>query len=296
MFIKNLLMNGDPGASTGGAPVVPSNVVAPVNVTPASTTNTTTPSSNDWTTHLNEELRGYVQNKGFKDPSAVVDSYRNLEKLRGVPQERLLTLPEKDDAPEWNGIYERLGKPKSADEYAFELPEAAKDPGFEKWAKDTFHANGISKKAAENIMKQYGEYFNNQMTSTIEGDKAKLASEVSSLKKEWGAAYEQNSRIADRAAEVFGMNEPTLLALKESMGPAAAMKFLHTIGSKLGEGNFVTGDNKGGGFGVLTPSAARDRITALKADSDFSSRYLKGDLGARQEMEKLHSYAYPSEI
>jgi len=40
-----------------------------------------------------EGLRGYVQTKGFKDPGALAESYRNLEKLQGVPQERLLKLP-----------------------------------------------------------------------------------------------------------------------------------------------------------------------------------------------------------
>ena len=33
----------------------------------------------DWTTGLNEDTRGFVQNRGFKDPGMVLDSYRNME-------------------------------------------------------------------------------------------------------------------------------------------------------------------------------------------------------------------------
>lgn len=280
-------MNGDPGTSTGGAP---SSTAAPINVTPASTVNTTPPSSNDWISGLNEDLRGYVQNKGFKDPGAVVDSYRNLEKLRGVPQERLLTLPDKEDAPEWNAIYERLGKPKVADEYSFELPEAAKSPEFEKWAKETFHANGLSKKAAENIMKQYGEYFNNQIASTNESDKARLESQIASLKKEWGAAYEQNYGVANQAAKVFGVDNPTLDSLKAVMGEANTIKFLHTIGSKLGQGTFVSGDNSGGFNRAMTPAEAKDKLATLMKDNDFTTKLLNGHSETLEKYTDLHMY------
>ena len=67
----------------------------------------------DWTAGLPEEMKGYVQNKGFKDPSAVVESYRNFEKLMGVPQDRMIKLPEKaEDKAAWDSIYNRLGRPE----------------------------------------------------------------------------------------------------------------------------------------------------------------------------------------
>lgn len=286
-----VLMNQAPDGGAGGGAAGGAPNPAPTNAP----TPTPTPSP-DWTTGLNDDLKGYVQNKGFKDPAAVLDSYRNLEKLRGVPQERLLTLPEKDDAPEWAQIHERLGKPKTAEEYKFELPEGAKDEGFEKWVRDTLHSNGISKKAGEAIMKSYSDYFTNQMNAVVEADKVSLANEVKSLQKEWGAAYEQNSGIADRAAAAFGMDEAQIKALGEVMGRAGAMKFLYNIGSRLGEGQFVTGGKDGGGFGILTPAAAMDRINALKRDPDFSKRYLSGEVGARDEMKRLHAQAYPGNV
>src|SRR5690606_18358521 len=81
---------------------------------PAATTTTQT-TATDWTSGFSDDLKGFVQNKGFKDPASVLDSYRNLEKLMGTPKERLLRLPENmDDANAMGEIYTRLGRPQTA--------------------------------------------------------------------------------------------------------------------------------------------------------------------------------------
>src|SRR5690242_20907106 len=50
-----------------------------------------------------------------------LESYQNLEKMRGVPAERLLTLPDdKSDEATRNAFYEKLGRPKEAAGYEFE--------------------------------------------------------------------------------------------------------------------------------------------------------------------------------
>ena len=72
----------------------------------------------DWTSGFNDELKGYVTSKGFKDPASVLESYRNSEsligKLKGVGSDRIIGLPEKADAPEWKDNWNKLGTPKEA--------------------------------------------------------------------------------------------------------------------------------------------------------------------------------------
>ena len=87
-----------------------------------------------------EDIRGFVENKGWKDPSDAITGYINLEKYLGADKAgRGLVLP-KDDAAtdEWGQVYDRLGRPKSPDEYKLPVPDG--DTGeFAKMAAGEFH-------------------------------------------------------------------------------------------------------------------------------------------------------------
>lgn len=252
-----------------------------------------TPAPSSWIDGFSEDLKGYVENKGFKDPATVVDSYRNLEKLLGS-RDKLLKLPDKeDDAEAWKEIYNKLGRPEKPEDYKLQAPDMDKDNGFSKWAEGTFHELGLSRKQAEGLAQKWNDYVAQGAQSLKENAQEKLKQEEAALKKEWGAAYEQNANIVDRAASALGLDDKTLQSLRDSMGSAAAMKFIHNLGTKLGEGEYVSGNNQGGGFGVLSPAAARNRIQALKADPDFVRRYTSGDAAAREEMTRLHQWANP---
>lgn len=249
--------------------------------------NTTPPA---WYEGFAPEMKGYIQNKGFKDPADLATAYQNLEKLRGVPQERLLTLPAKDDdAAGWEGLYNRLGRPAKAEEY--KLPPG--DENFSKWAKDTFHKIGLTAKQAESLSKEWGQYGEKLVSDTTASYEAKVKAETDALKKEWGAAFDQEMEAARTAYREFGITDEVIDKLEDSMGYAAVMKLMNSLGKKVGEHSFVHGDRREGFKGSFTPSQAQAKITALRQDQDFVSRYVSGDTKAREEMETLHKYAYP---
>ena len=98
--------------------------------------------------------------------------------------------------------------------------------------------------------------------------------------------------VCARAAEKFGMTAAQLEALKTSMGPAHALKFLHAIGAKLGvEPGFVQG-NREGGFGV-TPAEAVAKIAAAKQDPAFRKRLAEKDMQATADWRMWHKIGYP---
>jgi len=241
----------------------------------------------DWTTGLDDGKRGYVQTKGFKDVGSIVDSYQNLEKLMGAPKERLLKLPEKSDAPEWNEIYDRMGRPKTANDYKFATP-ANSDEGFVNWAKETFHKNGLTQKQAETLINGYNELNKSRETEYTNQVSRQHENDLKALKSEWGAAYEQNANIVDQAAVKFGLDSEVIQGLKEAMGPAGAMKFLHNIGSKIGEASFVGSNSPEGFSGALTPQQASYKIQEMMKDSEFKRRLMSGDTEAKSTWEKLH--------
>lgn len=259
--------------------VVPSSQAAPISVS-------------DWSKDLDSEMRGYVQAKGFKDVPGILDSYRNLEKFHGVPQERLLKLPERaDDQAGWDATWSKLGKPATPNDY--KLPKGD-NPQFTEAVAGMFHEAGLTQSQAEKLSGKWDGYVSAQKQLAAQEQQAVAKQEEVSLKKEWGKAFDQNISIARKAAAQFGIDGPTIDKLEGVMGFAGIMKFLSNVGSKVGEDGFVVGASKVGG-GAMTPQAAQDRMAHLKGNPDFVKRYLAKQEPEFSEMGRLHSFAYPDE-
>lgn len=244
----------------------------------------------EWTTGFNEDTKAFVQNKGFKGAGDVVESYRNYEKLMGVPKDRLLKLPDKVDAPEWKDVWGKLGVPKEAKEYAI----TGEDTAFVDWAKNTFHQLNIPRQAGEALVNKYAEFSKGIQDAKTSQRQAQQVEQDVALKKEWGMAHDQNVALGKKAVQAFGLTADVIDKLEGAMGYSGVMKFMQALGSKLGEHGFVDGNTRiSFQNGALSPDQAKSRITELKKDTDFTRRYVAGDMAAREEFEKLHRYAYP---
>lgn len=272
------------GQGAAAAAVAPA--AATTTAAPAATTTATTVTT-DWTSSLPDELRGYAQNKGWKDLPSAVESYRNLEKLRGVPQERLLALPEKADAPEWAGIWQKLGVPENADGYQLGekiSPEFAKKAG--EWMREL------------NIPAPAGKAFFEKFAGDIEA--AKIAAdekfaqdsdlELKDLRREWGQAAPAMEEHSRRGAALLGLQGEVVDKIERAIGTKAVLSMLAKIGEMTAEHKFVSGDNKTG-F-ILTPEAAKARIADLKKDAAWAGRYLNGGADEKAEMDRLSRIAF----
>lgn len=245
-------------------------------------------SGNWWDGFQDNELKGYVQNKGWKDPADLAVGYKNLEKLLGAEK---MPMPKgADDAEGWNRVYDALGRPKSADDYKLSVPEGD-DGGFAKMAAGKFHELGLTAKQAEGLAAWYNEQGSGRMNEMQQQQAAKAEADMQSLKQEWGAAFDENVEYGRRAAREYGLNAEKLSALENSLGTSEMLKLMATIGRAQGESDFVT-SSSGNTFG-MTPSAAQQRISALRADKTWTAKYISGDADARSEMQRLMNLAYP---
>lgn len=243
-----------------------------------------------WLSGANEDTIGYVTNKGWKAPTDIVEGYRNLEKYVGVPQDKLLRLPDwnKADKVELDQFYNKLGRP--ADPKGYELPLPEGDSGeFADWAKGIFHESGLTATQAKNIAAKWNEYQNSQAQKVNEIGQQKFQEQESTLKREWGQAFEQEVGFAKKAAKGLGLQEAQIDALQSVLGFDGLMKMMNSIGRKLGEDNFVSGGPSGDG--PMTPANAKAKIQALKGDKDWVQKYLSGNIDARKEMERLQMMA-----
>lgn len=252
-----------------------------------------------WTQGFNEDLKGYVATKGFQGPDAVVDAYRNLEKMVGAPPERIIKMAEKirDDAgnltPEAKQIFERLGAPKEAKDYQLEIPKEFGDEKLTEQFKNLFHQEGVNKASAEKIVKTWNEYQANIAKLNKEAFEANFKNQDQSLRKDWGQAYEQNVNIAKEAVRTVGIDAKSIDALAAQIGHDKTMQLFHKLGAAVGEGKFIKGDSPNR---IMEPSSAQYQIKELMKDRDFATRLDKGDMEARQRWDRLHQMAYPEAV
>jgi hypothetical protein len=294
-----------PGATGGGTPTSTSSMMSNGAGAPAtpgstggggSTTNDVNPGA--WMAGFSDDLKGRVSAKGWKGPVELADSYFNLEKLLGAPKERLVTLPDKfmgDDGKltaEGRGIYERLGTPKDAKGYELEklLPAENGDKQLMEHFQNVFHEAGVPKGQAEAIVKNWNEYQAKAFNGLREQAIQRFKDADAQLRKDWGAAHDQNINIAKEGVRRLGHDAKTIDALSAILGHDKTMKLYHQLGSAVGESTFVAGKSPAT---VMEPSTAQGKLSQLKADKGFMEKVGKGDSESLALWTKLHEQAYP---
>lgn len=256
------------------------------------------PATFDWATSgIDAESAAFVTTKGYKGPGDVIGAYRNLEKLVGVPADQIIKLPAATEGPEaMNAVYDRLGRPKSADDYVIPMPKEGGDPAFAKTAAAWFHEQGLSQKQAEGLTAKWNEYIGGAKTTNAAATEAAAKVDDAKLRADWpGASYDANVGLAQRAVQAFGLDANAVQKLENALGYAGVMRFMHQIGSRLGsDDRFVAGDTGGGGsFGTgLTREMATARKAELMTDPGFARRFGSSDPAvagaARDEMARLN--------
>ena len=290
-----------PGSAAAGNPAATTaEVVAPAGSTSAavaaappvvSTPNVAGP---EWLAGADELKVGYVQNKGWKDPSQVVDSYINLEKLLGAEKAgRTIVLPgDKAEQAEIDAFYAKLGRPAEAKDYKVEIPAEYGNAQFAEAAKAKFHELGITAKQAEGLTAFNNEFVKGQIAAQTNQSAEAFNADVAAIKTEWGAAHDQNVVIARNAAAALGWDGAKIDKISGAIGHKATMQMLHQIGSKTGESDFVTGTGNSYG-GAKTPAQAKAEIQTLKQDKAFTAKLMNKDAEASARWTQLHQYAYP---
>ena len=263
-----------------GAPAAPAAGVAP----------TAQPSPNSvWTAAFDEDTSAYVSNKGWKEPSDLLMSYRNLEKFAGGAK-NLLEMPPENATPEQlDAFYSKLGRPADPNEYGLKAPDGG-DPAMVEWFKGTAHKLGLSAKQAQSLFTE----FNGMSGSMQEKLQSQMAQEsekaIGTLRQEWGQAYDQMIGAGRRAATALGYDAGRLSAIEDKLGTAEMLRLFATLGSKMGEDSFA-GERSEGGFGT-TPAAAKQQIADLKLDKGFMDKYLSGDKDAVGKLQRLMEAAH----
>lgn len=243
-----------------------------------------------------KDVMGYIENKGFKDSEALATAYMNLEKTRGVPADRLLTLPTDDKPESWAPIYDRLGRPAKAEEYGLK-PADGQSAEFVGWQQSLFHELGLTKSQAQKLSTKWSEAAAASLQHEQNSGREAAQQQETKLKQEWGAAFDENAGVVEKFMDALGMDENTGKALGKALGYDGSMKFLHGVvkkfGITLGESKFHGGEGSGNDFGAMTPQAAKAKLDEYMSNPEWKKAWMGGDKEKQKEVDRLYKFQYP---
>lgn len=185
---------------------------------------------------------------GAQQPGTEGQSQSTSTNLLGGDEQQQATepflsaLPEEGDAEGWGNVWNKLGRPETADGYELPVPEG--DSGeFAGAASGKMHELGLNKAQAQGI----AEWYNSQQSQMVEQfnqQREQQATEnVAAIRKEWGNNFDANVAIANKAISAYLAPE-AIQALKESgLGSNPHfVKAFHKIGQSLSEAKVINGE------------------------------------------------------
>ncbi len=227
-----------------------------------------------WTDGFSDDLSGYVETKGFKDAGSLAESYRNLEKLRGVPAEQLLQIPaDQSDREAMLPVYAKMGMPDEAGGYTNVLGEDFNDDAFKGIAARA-HELGLGDGQFQGLQQIVAE----QVASQQEAMDTASADSFDA----WKSGNADGFNNAARLMADVNMTEDKLETLL-SGDKTGMYDFLATIAQKVGDAQVIQGEpSQGDGGFTMSPSAAKTKVASLMADSDFMKQYTSENKNVRQ--------------
>lgn len=243
---------------------------------------TSAASETPWYSSFSEETRGWLENRGLHTKSQadaltdLIQQNRNLEKMRGAPADRIVTLPEHLDEPgALDALFTRLGKPAEAKDYGLTVAEDKSDADYVTWAQQFAHELNLTKAQAKDFDTKMRAYVADAETKATEAQETTNAANMETLKQEWGNTFHTNVELAKNAARKLGAGDAEIEALEAALGSnTAVLKLFQKIGAGMSEAPFVAGHTSGPG-GATTPEAARAKIQELHGDPEFRAAYVK---------------------
>jgi hypothetical protein len=217
----------------------------------------------DWKTSLTEDIRADKSLAPIKDINSLAKSYIHAQKLVGVEK---IPLPNKHATEEdWNVVYDKLGRPKSPEEYKYNISEDANiDEGALKVFSEQAHKLGLLPQQADGVVKFYNDMMSENLKSLDAAAETARVESEQQLRKEFGRAFEQKITKASQLAreyvgeDVLNMNLESGVKLGDH---PQVVKAFAKLAEMVGEDSFVAQS----GPNYLTPNEIEGEIAKLQA-------------------------------
>jgi len=261
--------------------------------------NPSTPTEGTWFDGMSQEEIGHLQNKGWDKEDGVAkmyESYKNLEGLRGVPDDRILKLP-KDGEP-MDEVYNSLGRPETPEDYVYN-PVEGEDPANNPIIGDVrqaAHEAGLSAEGFTKLTDAYNQAVAREQQAMAEEAQQAEANQISELKREFGADLDKMVAQADATAIALGFDQDTADSLRGSMGPRKMLDLMKKLGDAVGEDTVNTSANKAPYGQTKEQLSARkaEIMSDLNADPTRRDAYLKNAGNDYREIQAINETLHAS--
>ena len=167
---------------------------------PTTVANADTPISS-WKDSISEEYRVDPNIEKFTEIDALAKSYINATKMIG--QDKLVIPNNNSTDDQWSEVYSKLGRPESADKYAFDINSEVvnlDENAINSFAEQS-HKLGLNNKQAQGIL----DFYKNNMEGTaqqsvIDTETAQAQAEQQ-LRQEWGRDFDGKVKQAGALAK-----------------------------------------------------------------------------------------------
>lgn len=242
------------------------------------------------------EIVAHLQTHGWDKKSekeaalAAAQSHFAAQKIIGVPADQLVRIPkDANDADGWSKVYEKLGVPK---EYKIEgvkfkdgTPLDQETTDFVVGLAKDMH---LTQNAALDLAQRIAKSMDAAEEAEIAETTAKKQADTDALKKDWGANWDANLFVAQRAAQSLGVTAEQLEAAQNMLGYGKVMEMFRGLAAKLGEDKLIMNGGNGGNV-TMTPAMANQRKAELLSDPAWSQRYTNGGKKELAEMMALNT-------
>ena len=233
-------------------------------------------------------LKPFVNKEGAINTASLLKSYHETKKSFGKGKE---ILPDETfDAERTKQFWGKLGAKESADQY--EINQVEGTLLEEKFVTDMKNF-AVENNVPNVIMQKMSDFMETQSVEAQASGKAAheagITAGLDTVKKEYGAAYDNNLVLAKRVIkEVGGLGEEDA---KVFSNPAigsnpAIIRALVNIGKKLYSEDSIQGDNNNG---MMSPEQAQQEISKIYDDKahPFNNPSAHGHNDAQKHMLKL---------
>ena len=246
-------------------------------------TTTTQVEGNEFLSSLNEDLRSAAPLQTFKDVNSLAQSYIHAQSMIGRDK---IAVPTKHASPEdWKDVFTKLGLPEK-EAYKLEGLDPENATEFDKTLQDFMYENNLLPNQANALYKFLSEQTNSLADKEEEDYNNSIQEGLNNLKNEWGNAYDQNIKLAQRALSTYA-DDGMINYLRESgLGnDPILIKLFNQVGKGLGEDKML-GDSTPT---LNTPAEAQKKIDSIMDNPNhpYHDQSHMGHDNAVKEMENL---------
>lgn len=252
-----------------------------------------------WAQGMDANALQYIEKKGWDKSdnvtAAILQSYQNLDRMKGGAAESMVRIPEPGNAEEQAEFYSRLGVPESPEGYETPVIPTEQGPLNTEALVPISHDLKHTPEQHAQFMQAAGALVDQMAREQFEARNAQLTAEKVALDREWGAMLEENTLAARKGFEALEMDADTIDAMESALGYTKTMKVAAFVGRALSEhrpgfdGDASAGDSLA--FG-MTRDAARNLVRAK--GPELMARARQGDSSAKDELLRLQEIAFHS--